>query len=113
MKEILKIRCQINILMKKRIILRNASGNEDFRSAFLQPFQFESEQKKTCGNKSHNKETKHSHASAADSLHIRMSIYYILEFQPRLVRMRKWQKQSDRNRLTLLQRGECNAYCYG
>ena len=48
-----------------------------------------------------------------DSLHIRMSIYYILEFQPRLVRMRKWQKQSDRNRLTLLQRGECNAYCYG
>ena len=35
----------------------NTSDNEDFRSIILQPFQFESEQKKTCGNESHEKET--------------------------------------------------------
>ena len=38
----------------------------------LQPFQFASEQKKTCGNESHKKEAKHIHASAADLLHIRI-----------------------------------------
>ena len=33
------------------------SENEDFCLAILQPFQFEPEQKKTCGNESHEKET--------------------------------------------------------
>ena len=49
----------------------NASDNESFRSTISQPFQFDSEQKKTCGNKSHEKETKHTYASAID--------YYISE----------------------------------
>ena len=44
----------------------NICGNKKFRSAILQPFQFESEQIKKCGNESHEKETKHIHASAAD-----------------------------------------------
>ena len=35
----------------------NATDNEDFRSTILQAFQFEPEQKKTCVNKSHEKET--------------------------------------------------------
>ena len=34
----------------------NTSKNEDFGSTILQPFQFESEQKKTCSNESHEKE---------------------------------------------------------
>ena len=46
--------------------------NEVFRSTILQPFQFETEQKKTCGNESHEKETKHIHTSAADLLHIKI-----------------------------------------
>ena len=33
------------------------SDNEDFRSTVLQPFQLEPEQKQTCGNESHEKET--------------------------------------------------------
>ena len=44
--------------MKKKIILRKT--------------QFEPEQKKTCGNESYEKETKHIHAIAADLLHIRI-----------------------------------------
>ena len=35
----------------------NTSENEDFHSTFLQPFQFEFEQKQTCDNESHEKET--------------------------------------------------------
>ena len=53
----------------------NTSDDEDFRSTILQPFQFEPEQKKTCGNDSHEKETtetKHIHASATDLLHIKL-----------------------------------------
>ena len=50
----------------------NTSDNEDFRSTILQPFQFEPEQEKTCGNESHENETKHTDASAADLLHIRI-----------------------------------------
>ena len=34
----------------------NKSDNEDFCSNILQPFQFELEQKKICGNESHEKE---------------------------------------------------------
>ena len=56
-KEILKRRCQIYNLMKKMIILRK--------------IQFEPEQKKTGGNESHEKESKHIHPSVA--------YYYILE----------------------------------
>ena len=33
----------------------NTSTNEDFRSTNLKPFQFGSEQKKTCGNESYEK----------------------------------------------------------
>ena len=58
MKEILKIQCQIYILMKKMIILRK--------------IQFEPEQKKTCGNEGYEKETKHIHVRAGNSLHIRI-----------------------------------------
>ena len=50
----------------------NTSDNEDFLSIILQPFQFEPEQKKTCSSESHEKETNHIHASAADLLHIRV-----------------------------------------
>ena len=53
----------------------NTSDDEDFRSTILQPFQFEPEQKKTCGNESHEKETtetKHIHSSATDLLHIKL-----------------------------------------
>ena len=51
----------------------NTRDNEEFHSTILQPFQFEPEQKKTCNNESPEKETtktKHTHASAADLLHI-------------------------------------------
>ena len=44
--------------MKKMIILRK--------------IQFEPEQKKTCGNESYEKETKHIHVRAANLLHIRI-----------------------------------------
>ena len=48
----------------------NASDNEDFRTTCLQPFQFEPEQEKS--NLNHEKETEHSHASAADLSDIRI-----------------------------------------
>ena len=51
----------------------NASDSEDFRSTYLQPFQFEPEKEKSNG--SHEKEAKHSHAfraSAADLSDIRI-----------------------------------------
>ena len=54
--------------MKKVIILRKI--RKDFCSTNLQAFQLEPEQKKTCGNESHKKETKHIHASASNLLHI-------------------------------------------
>ena len=38
----------------------------------FQPLQFESEEKKTCGNESHEKETEHIYSSAADLLYIRI-----------------------------------------
>ena len=50
----------------------NTSDNEGFRSTILQPFQFEPEQKRTCCNENHEKDTKHIHVSAADLLHIRI-----------------------------------------
>ena len=48
-KEILKIRCQIYILMEKVIILRKMHIKV-FRSTILHPFEFEPDQKKKCGN---------------------------------------------------------------
>ena len=50
----------------------NICDNKVFCSTILQLFQFEPEQKTTCGNQSHEKETKAIHASAADLLHIRI-----------------------------------------
>ena len=38
----------------------------------LKKIQFESEQKKTCGNESYEKKTEHIHPIAADLLHIRI-----------------------------------------
>ena len=46
--------------------------NKVFRSTILEPFQIKAEQKKTCGNESHEKGTKHIYASAANRLHIRI-----------------------------------------
>ena len=51
---------------------KNTNDNEVFRSTILQPFQFEPELKIACGNERHEKETKHTHASADDLLHIRI-----------------------------------------
>ena len=54
---------------------KNTSDNENFHSTILQPVQFEPEkQKNTRGNDSHEKETKHIDASAADLLHVRIGI---------------------------------------
>ena len=50
----------------------NTSDNEAFRSTILQPFQFEPEQKKTCGNESHEKELQKQ--SFADILQNRCSL---------------------------------------
>ena len=102
-KEILKIRWY-----DVRFIFYEESGyseqitsdNEDFRSTIFQPFPFEHEQKKMCGNESHEKETKHIYASAADLLHIRIITYYNRKSQ--LVQMRVLQKRSERNRFSLL-----------
>ena len=50
----------------------NTSDNEDLCSTIFQLFQFQPEQKKTCGNESHEKKTKHIYASVPDLLHIRI-----------------------------------------
>ena len=60
MKEILKIGCQIYILMKKGIILRLHYSSTISVWAWTE---------KKCDNESHKKETKHIHVSAADLLH--------------------------------------------
>ena len=51
---------------------KNKCVNKVFRSTILQPFQFAPEQKKMCGNESHQNKTNHIHSSAADLLHIRI-----------------------------------------
>ena len=57
--------------MKKAIILKKTQvAMNTFCSNIFQPYQFELEWKKTCGNESHEKETKHIYVSAADLLHI-------------------------------------------
>ena len=50
----------------------NTSDNEDFRSTIFRSFQFVPEQKKMCGNDSHEEETKHIYPSVADLLHTRI-----------------------------------------
>ena len=50
---------------------------------------------KSCGNESHEKENKHIFASTTDLLHIRIG-------NLNWVQMRTLQKQSERNRLSLL-----------
>ena len=51
----------------------NTSDTEDFHSfTIFQPFQFVAEQRKTCGNESYEKKTKHIYASAAALVHIRI-----------------------------------------
>ena len=72
MKEILKIRSQIYILMKKVIILRKIHlAMITFGPEFFNHFSL-SLNKKTCGNDSHEKETKHIHVAPSDLLHIRI-----------------------------------------
>ena len=73
-KQILEIRCQIYNLMNKESDYsdENTSDNENLCSTILQTIQFDHERKETCGNESHEKETKHIHASAIDLLHIRI-----------------------------------------
>ena len=66
-KEVLKIQCQIHILINKATILRKM---KDFRSIYLQPCQFDPELKKYNGK--HEKENKHSHVSVADLPDIRI-----------------------------------------
>ena len=58
----MRISVGINVL----IILGKIHVIIVFRSTILEPFQFEPEQKKMCGNESQEKETKHIYASAAD-----------------------------------------------
>ena len=71
MKEILKIRCQIYI--NEVIVLKKIQVTmKTFAPPFFQPLKFVPEQKKTCGNESHEKETKRIYASASDLLHIRI-----------------------------------------
>ena len=45
---------------------QNTNNNEHFCSIILQSFKFEPEQIKTCGNESHEKETKYIYTSAAN-----------------------------------------------
>ena len=65
-KEILKLRFQYSEGI--------TSDNENFRSTIFQPFQFKPEQKKTCGNKSQEEETKHIHVQLRSSSRWRCSL---------------------------------------
>ena len=61
-------------LMKKVIISKKIQVTmKTVRSTIFQPFQFEPEQKKTCGNESHERETKYIYTSAVN--------LYILEYE--------------------------------
>ena len=64
---ILKIRCLIYVLMKKVIILRKIHVTiKSFAAPFSNHFSLSLNGKK---RESHERKTKHIHASAADSLH--------------------------------------------
>ena len=69
-KEILNIRCQVYINEESGYSEENTSDNEDFCATIFQPFQFESEEKKTCGNESHEK---------INIFTLQLSMCYILE----------------------------------
>ena len=76
-KEILKIQCEIYILMKKVVILRKIKVTmKSFAPSFSNRISLSLNRNKMCGNESHEKETKHIHASAADLLHIRIGNFY-------------------------------------
>ena len=50
---------------------KHTSDNENVCSTILQPFRFEPEQNKTCGNKSQEEKIKH--------IHSQLPLYYRLE----------------------------------
>ena len=78
-----------------------ASDSEDFRSTYLQQFQFELEQEESNGN--HEKETKNSHASrasAADLSDIRIG-------KVDWCKCGYCKKRRERTRLSMLKRGGC------
>ena len=58
----------------------------------------------TCGNESHEKETKHIHASAADFLHISIGN---LDW----CKCGHFKNEAGEIKLSLFQRNGCNAYC--
>ena len=71
-KEILKMKCHIYILIKKMIILWKIQMKmKTFTPPFFIHFSLSLNKKKTGGNESHDKKTKYIHASAARPL-----IYY-------------------------------------
>ena len=80
--EILKIRYQFYILMKNVIILRKIHAI--IKSPFFNNFSLSLNRKKTCGKESHENETKHIHASAADLLHFRIENLDWRKFQKQL-----------------------------
>ena len=49
-----------DLYLMKRVTIPRKIDNKVFCCAILQPFQFEPEQKKVCGNEIHEKKTKHS-----------------------------------------------------
>ena len=71
-KEILKIRFRFMFKWRKLLFWGKYMWQWSLCSTILQPFQFEPEHKITCGNESHEKETKPIHASAAHLLYIRI-----------------------------------------
>ena len=59
--------------MKKAIVLRKIQVTmKAFAPPYFNYFSLSLNRKKMCDNESHEKETKHIHASAADLLHIRI-----------------------------------------
>ena len=71
-KEILKIRCHVHILMKKVIIMGKMHVIiNSFAPPFISHFSLNLNRKKSCGNETHKKETKYIQVSVADLLHIR------------------------------------------
>ena len=67
-------KCNVRVIFNEEsdYFEENTHDDEDFCSSIFQPFQFEPEQKKTCGNENQEKECKHIYASAADLLHTRI-----------------------------------------
>ena len=104
MKEILKILCQIYILIKKVIILMRIQVTvKIFIVPFFNNFSLSVNRTKCVVMR-----------ATIKKLNIFVLQVPILTYKNRKsVQMQTLQKQSDRNRLSLLQRGRCNAYCFG